>query len=78
MDANTPIPRTISGKTIHSRRPVACQRARPRIKPETTSTATAGPRPTPDSRIAASRPASSVTLKVPAAPAEAAGLRMTG
>ena len=35
MEESTPIPRTIKGKMIHSRRPVACQRAKPRIKPET-------------------------------------------
>src|SRR4030095_15065308 len=35
MDESTPIPRTIKGKMIHSSRPVMCQSAKPRIKPET-------------------------------------------
>ena len=35
MEESTPIPRTTSGKIIHSRRPVMCQSANPRIKPET-------------------------------------------
>ncbi len=35
IEDSTPMPRTTSGKTIHSMRPVMCHSARPRIRPET-------------------------------------------